>query len=186
MPMAIQSAAINLSMIFVNSMINALGVVESASFGVGCRIDDIINKISMGVQYAAMPMISQNLGAGDNKRAKEVVYKTWIVSVILTAIFMTLLMAALMIVGAVQLKAAQQETAVMLAHVENLQAENEELQNYFDTHCDLDEIERTAMALGMVPIEQVTHVTIRVPQEIVEEQPGAWERFTTFLTGLFA
>ena len=90
MPMAIQSAAINLSMIFVNSMINDLGVVESASFGVGCRIDDIINKISMGVQYAAMPMISQNLGAGDNKRAKEVVYKTWIVSVILTAFFMTL------------------------------------------------------------------------------------------------
>jgi Na+-driven multidrug efflux pump len=77
-------------MIFVNSMINDLGVVESASFGVGCRIDDIINKISMGVQYAAMPMISQNLGAGDHKRAKEVVYKTWIISAILTAFFMIL------------------------------------------------------------------------------------------------
>ena len=103
-----------------------------------------------------------------------------------TAILMTALMAVLMIVGAVQLDRAQQETAVMLAHVENLQEENAELHTYFDTHCDLEEIERTAMALGMVPKEQVTHITIQVPQVITEEEPGAWERFTTFLVGLFA
>ena len=52
--------------------------------------------------------------------------------------------------------------------------------------CDMDRIERTAMALGMVPKDQVTCIRIQVPQEIVEEQPGAWERFTTFLSGLFA
>ena len=62
-PMAVQSGCINLSMLFVNSMINEVGVVASATFGVGIRIDDIINKISMGVQFAAMPMISQNIGA---------------------------------------------------------------------------------------------------------------------------
>ena len=89
-PMAIQSGAINLSMIFVNSMINDIGVVASASFGVGCRIDDIINKISQGIQYAAMPMISQNIGAGDKKRAKEVVHKAWIISAALTIFFMVL------------------------------------------------------------------------------------------------
>ena len=46
MPMAIQSGFINISMLFVNAMINNIGVVESATFGVGVRIDDIINKIS--------------------------------------------------------------------------------------------------------------------------------------------
>ena len=90
MPMAIQSGFINLSMLFVNSMINSIGVVESATFGVGCRIDDIINKISQGIQYAAMPMISQNIGAGDQKRAKSVVYRAWIISGILTLVFMLL------------------------------------------------------------------------------------------------
>lgn len=90
MPMAIQSGFINLSMLFVNSMINNIGVVESATFGVGCRIDDIVNKISQGIQYAAMPMISQNIGAGDQKRAKGIVYRAWVISAILTLVFMLL------------------------------------------------------------------------------------------------
>lgn len=86
-PMAIQSGFINLSMLFVNSMINSIGVVASATFGVGVRIDDIINKISMGIQYAAMPMISQNIAAGKQKRAKSIVYYTWLFSGIWTVFF---------------------------------------------------------------------------------------------------
>ena len=88
--MAVQSGFINLSMLFVNSAINQVGVVASATFGVGMRIDDIVNKISQGIQYAAMPMISQNIGAGDNKRAKNVVYWAWIYSFVMTMIFMIL------------------------------------------------------------------------------------------------
>lgn len=89
-PMAIQSGFINLSMLFVNSIINQVGVVASATFGVGIRIDDIINKISQGIQYAATPMISQNVGAKENKRAKHVVYWAWVYSVGFTAFCMIL------------------------------------------------------------------------------------------------
>ena len=89
-PMAVQSGFINLSMLFVNAMINGVGVVASATFGVGVRIDDIINKISQGIQYAAMPMISQNDGAGNQKRMKAVVYYAWIYSILLTIVFMLL------------------------------------------------------------------------------------------------
>ena len=89
-PMAVQSGFINLSMLFVNSMINKVGVVASATFGVGCRIDDIVNKVSQGIQYAAMPMISQNIGAKKQERAKQVVYFAWLYSGILTTFFMTL------------------------------------------------------------------------------------------------
>lgn len=92
-PMAIQSGCINLSMLFVNSMINDVSLVASATFGVGVRIDDIINKISQGIQYAAMPMISQNIGAGQKQRAKQVVYRAWMFSAILTAFFMILYVA---------------------------------------------------------------------------------------------
>lgn len=86
-PMAIQSAAINISMLFVNSMINQVGLVASATFGVGCRIDDIINKIAMGIQQAAMPMISQNIAAGKQKRAVKTVYTAWIFAAIWTVFF---------------------------------------------------------------------------------------------------
>lgn len=88
-PMAIQSACINLSMLYVNSMINEVGVVASATFGVGVRIDDISNKVSQGIQFAAMPIISQNVAAGKSKRATKTVYWVWIFAGVFTAMFMT-------------------------------------------------------------------------------------------------
>ena len=88
-PMAIQSGCINISMLFVNSMINNVNVVASATFGVGIRIDDIINKISQGIQYAALPMVSQNIAARQPKRAVKVVRFAWLYSGILTVVAMT-------------------------------------------------------------------------------------------------
>ena len=104
----------------------------------------------------------------------------------LTAILMVIVMASLMFVGVAQLNAAQQQTIAMQTHVKALESKNETLRSNFEKDCDLDEIERTAMALGMVPAERVTHISVRVPQQTIPQQPGAWERITMFLTGLFA
>ena len=87
-PMAIQSGCINLSMLYVSSMVNDVGVVASATFGVGIRIDDIINKVSQGIQFAALPMVSQNIAAGEQKRAVKVVHWSWIYSAIMTVVAM--------------------------------------------------------------------------------------------------
>ena len=89
-PMAVQMGCINLSMLVVNAMINEVGVVASATFGVGVRIDDIVNKISQGIQYAAVPIISQNIGAKDNARARSAVKYAWIFSAAFTVICMAL------------------------------------------------------------------------------------------------
>lgn len=89
-PMAIQSGCINISMLFVNSMINSVGVVASATFSAGVKIDDIINKISQGIHHAAMPMVSQNIGAERQDRAKRVVYSAWIFSGVWTVVFIAL------------------------------------------------------------------------------------------------
>ncbi len=89
-PMAIQSGFINISMLYVNALINMVSVEASATFGVGIRIDDIINKISQGVQYAVVPIISQNIASGNKERAKKAVYWSWIYSFILTVFFMLL------------------------------------------------------------------------------------------------
>ena len=87
-PMAIQSGCINLSMLYVSSLVNDVGVVASATFGVGIRIDDIINKISQGIQFAALPMVSQNIAAGEQKRSVKVVHWSWIYSAIMTVVAM--------------------------------------------------------------------------------------------------
>lgn len=86
LPMAIQSGCINISMLFVNSLINAVGVVASATFGVGMRIDDIINKLSQGIQHAAMPMISQNIAARKPERASKVVWYAWLYAGVFTVL----------------------------------------------------------------------------------------------------
>lgn len=85
-PMAIQAGSINISMLFVNSMVNNISLEASATFGVGLRIDDIVNKISMGIQYAAVPMVSQNIAARQPNRAKQTVYCAWIYAGILTVV----------------------------------------------------------------------------------------------------
>ncbi len=89
-PMAIQSGFINISMLFVNTMINGVGLVASATFGVGVRIDDIINKISQGIMYAAVPIIGQNYGAKRDDRIKKTVFYAIVYSVILTVLFIIL------------------------------------------------------------------------------------------------
>ena len=77
-PMAVQAGCINISMLYVNAMVNDVSVVASATFGVGMRIDDIINKLAMGIQQAALPMISQNVAAKKPDRAVKTVHWSWI------------------------------------------------------------------------------------------------------------
>lgn len=78
-PMAIQSAAINISMIYVNTLVNSVGVYASAVFGVGVKVDDIVNRISQGVCFAGASMVGQNVAAGKHKRAGHVIWYSWLI-----------------------------------------------------------------------------------------------------------
>ena len=100
-------------------------------------------------------------------------------------IVLSVVMLVLMCVGVAQLKQAQAEAAVMADYVDTLRQEQEVLRATYENGYDLAEVEKTALALGMVPADQVTRITLKVPEQITEK-PGAWERFYTFLTGLFA
>jgi putative MATE family efflux protein len=79
-PLALQSTAVFISMFYVSSLVNQVGVVASATFGVGIKLDEICTKISIGVRYAATPMIAQNYAARNLRRAKNVVYWTCLFS----------------------------------------------------------------------------------------------------------
>ena len=83
-PMAVQSGFIHFSMLYVNAMVNSISELATATFGVGLRIDEIITKLSIGIQYAALPMVSQNIAAGHRDRATKVVRWTWGYSLIFT------------------------------------------------------------------------------------------------------
>ena len=86
-PFALRSGAINISMMFVSSMVNSFGVVASAVFGTGIKIDDIINKTTVSLTYSSSAMIGQNIGAKDFGRTKKIVYWCLLFSVAAYAAF---------------------------------------------------------------------------------------------------
>lgn len=102
------------------------------------------------------------------------------------SIGMALVMAVLIVVGMAQLNTARMEMLAMSAYVDTLQQENAQLQETFAEGYDIEQIQQTALALGLVPKEQVQHISVRMPQIQETVEPTAWERFTTFLAGLFA
>ena len=99
-----------------------------------------------------------------------------------------LCMLIMMVVGISQLRGEQQKTADMVAYVAQLQQENISLQEQYDTQCDMEAVEKTALALGMIPVEHASRTTIHVelPAEESDVQVSLWYRIGTFLTGLFA
>ena len=101
-------------------------------------------------------------------------------------IVMSVVMLVLMAVGTFRLVNARNELSQMSGYVHTLREENTTLNQTMREGYDLEEIERTALALGMVPKTQVSYITMQVPVETAPEHPGSWERFCTFLTGLFA
>ena len=76
-PFAVRFAAISISMLFVTSLINKLGVSASAAFGIGLRLDELANKISQGVMMAVSTIVGQNIGAGKIDRIRRCVYYAW-------------------------------------------------------------------------------------------------------------
>lgn len=96
-------------------------------------------------------------------------------------------MLIMMLIGWSELRAEQEKTALMVEQVEQLRQENEALHARYAEECDLEKIEETALALGMIPREDAAHTAIQIELPPVEEKPvSMWQRIGTFLTGLFA
>lgn len=90
-PMAIKTASIQLSKLFVNSNINAYGIEVSAFSGIANKISNISNLISAAMNTAGSTMVGQNIATGDEKRVKGILKSlaviTLSVSTVITVIF---------------------------------------------------------------------------------------------------
>ena len=71
-PMAIQSAAITISMTVVAAWVNSFGVVSSACAGVLNKLNMLVGILSMSLTTAAGSMIGQNLGAKQYNRIPKI------------------------------------------------------------------------------------------------------------------
>ena len=73
-PMAIKSASIQISKMFVNSWINSYGVAVSAFAGIAHKIANISNLISNAMNTAGSTMVGQNIAAGEFERVKKIMF----------------------------------------------------------------------------------------------------------------
>ena len=118
------------------------------------------------------------------RKQKKIVL--WVDPVAVLALAVAAVMMILMVVGVTKLYEAQQQTAAMEQYVQQLQERNETLHNEYTEGYNLTEVERTAHALGMVPADQVKHVTIQVQTPEVTPKLTLWEQIGIFLANLFA
>lgn len=106
--------------------------------------------------------------------------------VALCGIMVACVMFVLMAVGCVRLYDAQREGRQAERYVQQLQSQNEQLQKTYESGYDLETVEEMALALGMVPWEQVQQVTIRLPaEEAKPQQMSLWQTISSFFAELF-
>ena len=94
-------------------------------------------------------------------------------------------MLVLVLVGFVQLNRQNNEIQTMELYMSSLKSENYALNKEYQAGYDLEEIRTAAEAMGLVPIEQVKHVTIHIPEpEVVVELPWYQQLWNDFLAML--
>lgn len=107
--------------------------------------------------------------------------------VAIAGLLVVMVLLVSMVVGFVEYRAAQDRNAQMSQYITELETENAQLQQQYESGYDLDNIRDIAGILGMVPAEDAEQIAIEVnPAQQDEVQMGFWESITTFLAGLFA
>ena len=74
-PMAIKSASIQVSKLFVNSWINSFGIAVSAFAGIANKLASISNLVSNAMNTAGSTMVGQNIAAGEYARVKQIMLR---------------------------------------------------------------------------------------------------------------
>ncbi len=84
-PMAIKSAAIHFSKLFVNSWINSYGVAVSAFAGVANKFNSISNLVSNALNTAGSSMVGQNIAAKEYIRVKKIILRLYAITLSIAA-----------------------------------------------------------------------------------------------------
>lgn len=85
-PMAIQAAAISISILFISSYVNSYGLTASALTGAGQKLFGLVSIVSNAVSTALSTMVGQNIAAGKHDRVKKLVRTSLVLSVVATGL----------------------------------------------------------------------------------------------------
>ena len=86
LPMCLQSAAINLSMMVVSSFVNSYGVIASAVTGVGNKLGSITAVVTNALSTAGSSMVGQNIGAEKYHRVPKIIGVSLVIDLVFAAL----------------------------------------------------------------------------------------------------
>lgn len=92
-PMAIQSAAITISMTVVAAWVNSFGVVASACAGVLNKLNMLVGILSQSLTTAAGSMVGQNLGAKKYKRIPKILLSAAASTLVVVSVYVVVLVS---------------------------------------------------------------------------------------------
>lgn len=106
--------------------------------------------------------------------------------VAVVSIVVSVIMLATMLTGALALKDDWAAYEQMAAYVSFLNRENAELEKEYREGYDLEDIRSKALALGMVPADQLENRTVTVTMPVKEPQISRIEQIKTYFEDMFA
>ena len=68
-PIALQETTVQISFLVVNSVINQMGLMPSAGYGIAQKIVSFIMLVPSSVMQSVSAFVAQNIGAGKKERA---------------------------------------------------------------------------------------------------------------------
>jgi len=120
------------------------------------------------------------------KTRKQKKYVIYIDPLAVAGIIAAAVLLIAMVVGSIQLFVAQRQQEWMEDYVVSLRQENAELTQTYKTGYDLQEVEKSALALGLVPESEVQHIVVTVEVDEPEVTQTFWDRVVEHLQELFA
>lgn len=73
-PIALQDSLVHISFLLINAIINGIGLMESAGYGIAERVTGFIFLIPSAIMSAVSTFVAQNIGAGQPERARRVMF----------------------------------------------------------------------------------------------------------------
>lgn len=70
-PIAIQETTVQISFLLINTIINQMGLMQSAGYGVAQKLVSFIMLVPSAVMQSVSAFVAQNIGAGQHRRAKN-------------------------------------------------------------------------------------------------------------------
>jgi hypothetical protein len=120
------------------------------------------------------------------KKAPSEKIRVLVDPVALGSVVVAVAMLVLMVVGMVQYSHACEKHAVMESYVTQLRDENARLEHNYHISYDLADVEAKALAMGLVPMEEIPTMSVRVIVPTPEAEETAWDELVWFVKGLFA